>query len=72
MNKFKVKNNKLTSFSFLRLFWDRVAAAAWRTSTAGTAALARRLVASDLRSALDSLLQNLLVSVPATTILVSI
>ena len=72
MNKFKVKNNKLTSFSFLRLFWDRVAAAAWRTSRAGTGALVRRLVASALRSALDSRLQNLLVSVPAITISASI
>ena len=68
MNKFKVKNNKLTSFSFLRLFWDHVTTAAWRTSGAEMVVLMRRLVTSDPLLALKSVLMLVLAAAFGTVI----
>ena len=72
MNKFKIIQFKLISFSFLRLFWDRVAAAAWRTSGAGTVAPTRRLVVSDPQLALESVPTLALAVASETAVSVSI
>ena len=72
MNKFKVIQLKLISFSFLRLFWDRVAAVAWRTSKAEKGALMRRLVASDPPLALESVPMLVLAAASETAISVSV
>ena len=72
MNKFKVIQFKLISFSFLHLFWDRVAAAAWRTSVAGMGALVMRLVAFGPRLVLESVPTLALAAAPEPEISVSV
>ena len=72
MNEFKVKQLKLISFSFLHLFWGRVAVAAWRTSEAEMGALVKRLVVSDPQLALESVPTLALAVASETEISVSV